>query len=100
MAPTPAVTPTPAALTSAALAPTASPAPTPTPAAACGGPLENQLEVDSSYAGDWGGECTCPDGQVYLVSHTGLHEPTKPPPNPNPNPTLTPTPTPTLNRDP
>jgi hypothetical protein len=71
MAPTPSATP--AALTSAALAPAASPAPT--PAASCDGPEENQLEVESSYAGDWGGECTCPDGQVYLVSHKGLHEP-------------------------
>ena len=73
MAPTPSATP--AALTSAALAPAASPAPTPTPAASCDGPDQNQLEVESSYAGDWGGECTCPDGQVYLVSHKSLHEP-------------------------
>ena len=69
---TTAPTPYPMAPTPAVIAPIASPAPTRTPAAAapidCDGPTENQLEVDSPYAGDWGGECTCPDGEVYLVA--------------------------------
>ena len=44
----------------------------------CEGPYQNvfsQANDWHSNVGAWGGECTCPDGQVYLVSHKGLHEP-------------------------
>ena len=66
--------------TPSAIAPTASPkadVPTPTPTDVptptrlpgleCHGPAATEVEVDSPYAGDLGGTCTCPDGQAYHV---------------------------------
>ena len=33
----------------------------------CDGPKVNVVEELSEFAGDWGGSCTCPDGQIYEV---------------------------------
>ena len=56
-------------------APTAAPTPAPAPSmpapntstSACDGPKVNVVEELSEFAGDWGGSCTCPDGQIYEV---------------------------------
>jgi hypothetical protein len=38
-----------------------------TSTSACDGPKVNVVEELSEFAGDWGGSCTCPDGQIYEV---------------------------------
>ena len=65
----------------------------------------NQVVEDAPDAGGWGGECTCPDGQLYQVRGEGpprtltpartLNASPSPVPNATPNATPTPTPTPT-----
>ena len=75
--PTPMPTPTPTAAPTGAptAAPTAAPTVAPAPSmpapnistSACDGPSVNVVETSSEFAGDWGGSCTCPDGQIYEV---------------------------------